>query len=354
MKMPLPTFQNLRLLPKSGVLFLALLFSKANPVLAQVGDSVSTQCKTSSLGIHSGLNSSAPTPSQVAVGANDPEWQIVYASPLVQAQLNLSLPMQAVRMATDPNGPYTPNNSLRSWISYSTSGAYAALNQDSTYTLIFRRKFYMCEADVVKFQVSVAMDDYIKSIKVNNVTVHTGSTLWNTANYMNMPASLSLSPASMNLSPGLYNIDVEVGNAPNSVNQLNPHSFLLEGSVSSTTGKNSIKQNGFSSCECTPSAIQDLNSDNASGAPQVGRLLQNTPNPFKYETLIRYEITEMKRFGTIVILDLNGKEVMNFPITSKGTGEITVSAHSFSSGTYLYRLVIDGRTIETKRMVVTK
>ena len=353
MKTFVPTFRNLRRISKYGVLFLTMLLSTANGAFAQEGDTVSTQCKTSLLRISSGLNSSASTPSQIAVGANDPEWQITYASPLVQNQLNLSLPMQAVRMATDPNGPYTPNNSLRSWISYSTSGAYAALNQDSIYTLTFTRKFYMCEADVVKFQISVAMDDYIKSITINNVTVHTGSTLWNTSNYTNTPASLSLNPVSMSLSLGSYNIEVVVGNAPNSVNQLNPHSFLLEGSVASTTGKNSIRKNGSASCQCAPSAVPDLNSNNAA-APQGGRLFQNTPNPFASETRIQYEITEMKQSGAIAVLDLHGKEVMRFPISSKGAGEFTVSGQSLASGTYFYKLVIDGRTIETKRMVVTK
>lgn len=83
-------------------------------------------------------------------------------------------------------------------------------------------------------------------------------------------------------------------------------------------------------------------------------LQQNRPNPFDEATVINYVVrknTAVKE-AFIVISDLNGKEVKRIPTAFKeGLNEV-VYVHGYGSqGTYVYSLVVDGRVLESKRMV---
>jgi hypothetical protein len=82
-------------------------------------------------------------------------------------------------------------------------------------------------------------------------------------------------------------------------------------------------------------------------------LYQNSPNPFNGETAIKYSINEMQTSAMIVIYDLNGRELQKYPV-QKGTGTVTVSIGTLVPGMYLYSLVVDGREVDTKRMVLDK
>jgi len=39
---------------------------------------------------------------------------------------------------------------------------------------------------------------------------------------------------------------------------------------------------------------------------------------------------------------------------NKGSGVVNIDASSLNSGSYNYTLIVDGKTIETKKMIVTK
>lgn len=86
----------------------------------------------------------------------------------------------------------------------------------------------------------------------------------------------------------------------------------------------------------------------------ASKLYQNTPNPFGKETNIEYYVYQMQESAFIMIYDLNGRELAKYPITQKGKGSITVNAQNLISGMYLYALIVDGREIDSKRMVLVK
>jgi len=52
--------------------------------------------------------------------------------------------------------------------------------------------------------------------------------------------------------------------------------------------------------------------------------------------------------------DLQGKQLMQVPITQRGESSHLISGHHFSAGMYLYALIVDGAVIDTKRMILTK
>jgi hypothetical protein len=83
------------------------------------------------------------------------------------------------------------------------------------------------------------------------------------------------------------------------------------------------------------------------------KLEQNNPNPFSENTTIRYYIAAQSKEAVIRISDLNGTVLNTFKIDAKGAGQILLSGNSLKAGTYIYELIVDGKQIDAKRMVLT-
>ncbi len=85
----------------------------------------------------------------------------------------------------------------------------------------------------------------------------------------------------------------------------------------------------------------------------ANRLYQNKPNPFNKGTVIGYFIAGMKNGASLIIYDLSGKELSKFSINTIGEGSVQIKAGQFSNGMYLYTLAVDGKEIETRKMIVS-
>ena len=83
-------------------------------------------------------------------------------------------------------------------------------------------------------------------------------------------------------------------------------------------------------------------------------LYQNTPNPFNQSTIIGYILPTETQEATIRIYDMNGTEIVAFPIDTFGNGELTIDGGTLRAGMYLYSLIADGMLIDTKQMILTK
>jgi len=82
-------------------------------------------------------------------------------------------------------------------------------------------------------------------------------------------------------------------------------------------------------------------------------LAQNIPNPFMGTTIIQYFIPENVLSAQIKITTQSGVELKIFDITT-GQGSVEIDASQITSGNYLYSLIVDGKLIDTKTMVLTK
>ncbi|NOT36530.1 MAG: hypothetical protein HOP11_04075 [Saprospiraceae bacterium] len=80
-------------------------------------------------------------------------------------------------------------------------------------------------------------------------------------------------------------------------------------------------------------------------------LNQNVPNPFAESTFISYQIPESFFNAQIVFNNSYGQVIKVVEISESGKGGLNVYAHDLSSGHYTYSLVIDGKTVETKKMI---
>lgn len=81
-------------------------------------------------------------------------------------------------------------------------------------------------------------------------------------------------------------------------------------------------------------------------------MLQNEPNPFNGETVIKYTLPAQVKTATLFVYDLTGKQIAALPITEKGSSSVTLTSDKLSAGIYIYSLVADNKIIDSKRMVV--
>lgn len=51
---------------------------------------------------------------------------------------------------------------------------------------------------------------------------------------------------------------------------------------------------------------------------------------------------------------MNGKQVDEVTLSQHGKGVVTLEGNRLEAGIYLYSLIIDGKLIDVKRMVLTK
>jgi hypothetical protein len=80
-------------------------------------------------------------------------------------------------------------------------------------------------------------------------------------------------------------------------------------------------------------------------------LNQNVPNPFAEQTIITYDIPAINNSAQILFYNTNGLLIKTAEIKTIGSGQLTVFANDLSNGVYSYSLIVDGKVIDTKRMI---
>ncbi|MGB3468601.1 MAG: tail fiber domain-containing protein [Cyclobacteriaceae bacterium] len=82
------------------------------------------------------------------------------------------------------------------------------------------------------------------------------------------------------------------------------------------------------------------------------RMIQNSPNPFGESTNIEYYLPQSVQKATLYIYNMNGSLVSKHAIEKRGSGAYTLEAKSLTSGIYLYSIVVDGKELGVKRMII--
>ena len=83
------------------------------------------------------------------------------------------------------------------------------------------------------------------------------------------------------------------------------------------------------------------------------KLYQNTPNPFKEQTVIRFSLADDVQNAAICIFDMTGKTIKKLPVSS-GMESVSIGGYELGEGMFLYSLVVNGQEIDTKRMIISK
>ncbi|QEC69638.1 hypothetical protein FRZ67_20890 [Panacibacter ginsenosidivorans] len=83
-------------------------------------------------------------------------------------------------------------------------------------------------------------------------------------------------------------------------------------------------------------------------------LEQNIPNPFANTTTINYTLPQTNSIAQIIIRDKTGKNLKTIDVSGSGKGSLKVDATTLASGAYSYSLIVNGKLIGTKEMILAK
>lgn len=115
----------------------------------------------------------------------------------------------------------------------------------------------------------------------------------------------------------------------------------------------SIRQQQQSCNPCNSSVSQQTQSYSTI-LTDASSLQQNVPNPFNHTTIINYSLPQKFTNAQIIITDRTGQTLKAVNISVSGKGSLNVDAATLASGAYHYSLVIDGKLIATKQMVLAR
>jgi len=91
----------------------------------------------------------------------------------------------------------------------------------------------------------------------------------------------------------------------------------------------------------------------ATAEGKMSALYQNTPNPFNGQTTIRFQIADGANSAYICIFDMQGKQLQRHDLSTTDDS-LTIDGTQLGAGMYLYSLIVDGKEIDTKRMILSK
>jgi hypothetical protein len=122
-----------------------------------------------------------------------------------------------------------------------------------------------------------------------------------------------------------------------------------QGTMKSNSGTNSGSTGNNST-----GGVNMSSSDLSTLSNSAAALYQNAPNPFSQQTSIGYFIPTSSQSASIMLFDLQGKLLKPIAVTNYGNSAITINGNELSPGMYVYSLVVDGKIIDTKRMILTQ
>ena len=108
---------------------------------------------------------------------------------------------------------------------------------------------------------------------------------------------------------------------------------------------------GTATSKRAPAKTSTTNVGNRTAQKNI--LYQNTPNPAKEQTIIRYQLADNTKDAAICIFDMQGKMLKKLPVTSNNDS-VTINSYELGQGMFLYSLVINGQETDTKKMIITK
>ena len=77
------------------------------------------------------------------------------------------------------------------------------------------------------------------------------------------------------------------------------------------------------------------------------------PNPFGTQTTVTFQPLAPRQRAALEVYSLQGRLVRHLDVSGNQTGAVTVHRQDLAAGVYLYRLLVDGVVLTTKRLIVS-
>jgi hypothetical protein len=94
--------------------------------------------------------------------------------------------------------------------------------------------------------------------------------------------------------------------------------------------------------------------DELNGQNETPVLEQNVPNPFSVETNINFYIPQNAKSAALYIYNLQGTQMKAYSISSRGKSFVGINGSELLPGMYLYTLIVDGKEVNTLKMILTE
>ncbi len=82
-------------------------------------------------------------------------------------------------------------------------------------------------------------------------------------------------------------------------------------------------------------------------------LYQNNPNPFTENTVIKYSVPSDANNAWLYVFDMQGTMLKQMQLDTK-SNQIMLHGGDLKPGMYLYTLIVNGKEIDTKKMILSK
>ncbi len=126
------------------------------------------------------------------------------------------------------------------------------------------------------------------------------------------------------------------------INQLNETITSLQQQVNNCCSNGNLQK---------PDGQSGINTNNDGNASPV--LYQNNPNPFSQQTQIKCFIPENAMTSILCVYNMEGTQLQKIQINGKNEQTVTLQGSELKAGMYMYSLIIDGKVIDTKKMILT-
>lgn len=142
------------------------------------------------------------------------------------------------------------------------------------------------------------------------------------------------------------------------IDSLNTNSTKQNAIINAQNAKIGDLQNQILNC-CNKIISGNNTENNLTGindnilSNSVPVLYQNIPNPFNQQTNIEYFIPTTTKSASIMIFDLTGKLINTVVVKNFGKAAVTINGNELNAGMFVYSLIVDGKLIDSKRMILT-
>lgn len=83
-------------------------------------------------------------------------------------------------------------------------------------------------------------------------------------------------------------------------------------------------------------------------------LQQNVPNPGDRYTAIGFHIPNTVKSASLIFTNITGQPIKTVPIAARGKGVFNLYTVGLTKGIYTYTLIADGKTVDTKKMIIER
>jgi hypothetical protein len=113
------------------------------------------------------------------------------------------------------------------------------------------------------------------------------------------------------------------------------------------------QQDALETLKTRLTSLQEATSAATGNATQEAALFQNVPNPFTEATEIPFSLSDNVRAAYIVIYDFQGTQLKKYSL-NKSNKSLKIEANTLKPGLYYYALLVDGKEVDVKRLMLTK